>query len=339
MLRIAFAALSLVASLASTSGQQAEPVRPRSVTQAAASDGCSFPKASVDAVVLMLSTYGTGAISTSTIGSQDLVVQAGKIIVEPGQTPLYVVIVTHRAVIWQFSGDVARIERVLLSGTQNVPNGTDPKSPPATGVTGLPEDRVSYLPSAGCLNYFTEVPSIAAAKAAGPVRKGSGKDPAMFGSEHAVLGFTVPSGKMQMARGDNPTRLIIQKDAGTLRIVGDTSNIVVQSGPRSLLDQFVSFSPGGLVKIDPANVVSSQPAERYLVLPQEAGLLQLVNSGALSVNRGGEYLIHKKMRFPPGLDGAHAVKFLLLRDVPEPDGRPGHSEVVSEATGQSLRGR
>jgi hypothetical protein len=31
------------------------------------------------------------------------------------------------------------------------------------------------------------------------------------------------------------------------------------------------------------------------------------------------------------------VKFLLLRGVPEPDGDPGHSDIISEETGLSLK--
>lgn len=74
----------------------------------------------------------------------------------------------------------------------------------------------------------------------------------------------------------------------------------------------------------------------YEVLPQEEGLAQLLEAGALTVNRRGEYLIHRKIRFPADMRGAHSEKFLLLRGVPVPDGGPGHSKVVSEETGELL---
>jgi len=57
----------------------------------------------------------------------------------------------------------------------------------------------------------------------------------------------------------------------------------------------------------------------------------------LTQNRSGEFLIHKKIKFPAELNGAHSVKFLLLRGVPDPDGSPGHSDLVSEETGPSLK--
>lgn len=73
------------------------------------------------------------------------------------------------------------------------------------------------------------------------------------------------------------------------------------------------------------------------MLPQQAGLIQLVQQGALTQNSSGEFPIHRKIRFPAGLAGAHSVKFLLLRGVPLPDGDPAHSEVVSEETGQPIK--
>jgi hypothetical protein len=72
------------------------------------------------------------------------------------------------------------------------------------------------------------------------------------------------------------------------------------------------------------------------VLPEEAGLVQLVAAGDIARNRLGEYLIKKKIRFPAGLYGGHSVKFLLLRGVPTPDGDPGHSVVISEETGGEI---
>jgi hypothetical protein len=92
------------------------------------------------------------------------------------------------------------------------------------------------------------------------------------------------------------------------------------------------------VKVDASKVIASAPAENYEVLPNQAGLMQLVDSGALEQNKSREFLIKKKIRFPAELYGAHAVRFLLLRGVPEPEGDPGHSCVIVEETGAPLKG-
>lgn len=91
-----------------------------------------------------------------------------------------------------------------------------------------------------------------------------------------------------------------------------------------------------MIEIDPAKVVSPVPVASYDVLPQQAGLLQLMRSGALTQNRGGEFLIYRKIRYPAGLGGAHSVNFLLLKGVPVPDGDPVHATVISEETGQPI---
>jgi hypothetical protein len=92
-----------------------------------------------------------------------------------------------------------------------------------------------------------------------------------------------------------------------------------------------------MIELDPKRVVAGVAAERYGVLPQEAGLIQLLKSGALTQNRDGDYLIKQKIRFPAELSGAHSVKFLLLRGVPMPDGDPNHCEVISEETGEAIK--
>ena len=102
------------------------------------------------------------------------------------------------------------------------------------------------------------------------------------------------------------------------------------------------------------------------MLPSEAGIADLIEQDALepidfqrarvfgnftvvgSVTVTGaqqtdEYLlpmsfrIVRKMRFPTGLGGAHAVRFVLAKGVEMPDGDPSHSTIVSEETGEELR--
>ena len=147
----------------------------------------------------------------------------------------------------------------------------------------------------------------------------------------------MPAGEAITRRKEGKRQLTIIKEGGVLRLQGDTKNIVVRTPSESLVSELHSFSPGGVVEVDPKDVVASKPAEPYEVLPQQAGLIQLVQAGALTQNGRGEFLIHKKIRFPAELYGAHSVKFLLLRGVPEQDGDPGHSDLISEETGLSLK--
>jgi hypothetical protein len=93
------------------------------------------------------------------------------------------------------------------------------------------------------------------------------------------------------------------------------------------------FFPGGVTEIDPKTVVASVPALPYEVLPSQAGLVQLLATGALTQNSEGEYVVRQKIRFPAGLYGGHSATFLVMKGAPYPEGDPGHSCVVVEETG------
>ena len=154
-----------------------------------------------------------------------------------------------------------------------------------------------------------------------------------------VSGFSVPSGKLELIEKDRPQVLVIEKSGGSLVVEGDASKIRVQTPGGSLERELYRFNPGGVINVDAKRVVASVPAEPYEVLPQQAGLIQLVQSGALTRNNSGEFLINQKIRIPAGLAGAHSVKFLLRKGVPEPEGDAGHSPIVSEETGKMVTPR
>jgi Ca2+-binding EF-hand superfamily protein len=309
--------------------------------------GCEMPLASEKAKVILLSSYQTEALSNVTLGSQDVVVHSGRIVVEPGNEPLYVVAVTYAPVIWQFSGAVERIERVVVTSALTVSSdganrrvsyglsGADASKPPLAGVVGISKERVSFFGKTNCLNYFAETPTSASLQAGGLIRTAAGKAPEKTAAKYAVSGFKVPSGEIETrnekSRGNGG--LIIHKGEGTLNVIGDASNIVIQAGPSRAKDEMSRFWPGGVIEIDPKSVVGSAEPARYEVLPAQAGLLQLLTSGALTQNGAGEYIVREKIRFPAGLTGAHAVTFLVLKGTPSPDGDPGHSCVVVEESG------
>jgi Ca2+-binding EF-hand superfamily protein len=291
---------------------------------------CALPPASAQAKVVLFSSTQTASLSSVTMGSQDVVVFAGRIVIEPGAEPLYIVIPTASPVIWQFSGAVDRVERLILTSDHTLPGKTryDPNQPGLAGATGLPRDKVSFPAKVGCLNYFTEVPSGGSIAAVHVLRQTIGQEPFKVAGAYSVRGVRLPSGTIEPEPEDK--RLVIEKGSGTLRIEGDVSDIILRSGPSHARDDLHLYHPGGLVEIDPKSVVSTYPAEAYEVYPQEAGLVQLLQSGALTQNQRGEYIVRKKMRFPTGLSGAHSVKFLVLRGTPVPDGDPGHSCVSLE---------
>jgi len=288
---------------------------------------CGMPAASEKSKVVLLGSHGAEALSSVAIGTQDDITGVGTINVEPGDEPIYLVIASYQPIVWRFYGAVERIERLVLTGF----NKNDPKSLPLAGVTGLPVDRVTFARQSGCIGFFTEVPSIDAAKAAGVVKRQAGKDVAVSAGRFKVAGFGVPSGKVDVIDIHRPGA-----ETARTTVKGDAGNIQVQAATGNLEREFLRSTPGGLIEIDAKNVVASATAEPYEVVPQEAGLIQLMKSGALTQNQRGEFIIHKKIRFPAGLPVA---RFLLMSGVPTPDGDAGNSIVISEETGEPIGNR
>jgi Ca2+-binding EF-hand superfamily protein len=300
--------------------------------------GCEMPAASDKAKVVLLSSYETEALSSVTLGSQDNVVHAGRVVVEPGSEPLYLVIASYSPTIWQFSGAVERVERLVMTSSRTGPNSGEPNQRSLVGATGVAQEKVSFFSKSNCLIYFYETPSSGSLQTVAAIRAGAGKAPETVAAKYSIAGFNVPSGAIESVREQRKGPLIIEKTQGTLRVIGDASNVIVQAGPSSAKDEMYRFSPGGVNEIDAKTVVSSVPAARYEVLPQQAGLVQLLASGALKQNSLGEYIVREKIRFPAGLHGAHSVTFLVIKGVPYPDGDPGHSCVIVEETGEKKGG-
>ena len=84
------------------------------------------------------------------------------------------------------------------------------------------------------------------------------------------------------------------------------------------------------MRIDASTVIGGQPVTNYEVFPQQAGLLQLLLDGALVRNDRGDFVVTRQTRFPAGLAGGHAVRFIVPKGVPRPTGDPGHSRVTME---------
>jgi len=251
---------------------EAETARKNEEAAQAAKAACEMPAASDKAKVVFLSGYETDALSSATLGSQDAVIHAGRVNVEAGVEPLYVVISTYSPTIWQFDGAVERIERLVLTSSRSGPNSGDPKQPALVGATGVAAERVSFV-RPNCIGYFTDAPTSGSIQAIANVRSKVGKTADVVAAKYSVGTYNVPSGKIETVRDQQRGPLIIQKGEGTLNIVGNPSNVVIQAGPSRARDEMSRFFPGGVTEIDPKTVVGSVPVAAYEVLPAQAGLV------------------------------------------------------------------
>ena len=306
--------------------------------------GCVLPKPE-GAEVILVSAYEAGALSTVTVAGQDRETETSVLIVEPGTKPLYVVATTQKPMIWRVTGDVARVKRfVAIPGNRNGASA-------GVGVVGLDKNRISFMPTGSCMYPFKSAKSRAAREAKVVLKTVLGQPVGNVVAKYSLVGASLPSGVAAPSGRDGRSKLTMRLGNGkeitvtrSGKVVGGNSRANPKLVPRAphgvdaaTIRELYRSRPAGVIAIDPKSVVAPTPVAAYEVLPQEAGLVQLMQAGKIERLPDGYYKIKQPIpRYPPNLTGAHSVKFLLAKGVPEPKGEPGHSCVVSEATGEVL---
>jgi Ca2+-binding EF-hand superfamily protein len=282
---------------------------------------CKLPRAPKSVKVVVLNAYHIQGVSSAAVGPQDEITKASRVIIEPGSEPLYIILIGWEHVIWQFEGQVDRVKRMVLASS--APNRGPPSAP--IGETGLPNEVITFSggPASPCGTFWYNMNSRDPKQTKQYLRALIGRDADAVIDRQDVWNLRLPSGEVS-----TPTD---SDRATTLPLTGpDAAQIAKVRG------KFLGYNPGGIVRIDPATVTSPLPVATYDLMPDQAGLVQLMLDGSLTLDDKGRFLIHKPMQFPTGLAGAHSEVFVLLKDVPMPTGNPGHSEVISEETGKSL---
>ena len=316
-------ALSFTLTVLATAPSIAQPLPP-----------CTMPKASPHAKAILLRTAGD-ALANVTVGSEDVATETARIVIEPGSQPLFLIVSTIRPTIWRFSGALERIERAVLTAFANRPNRTDPNAPSLVGATGLPADRVTFSNGYHCYQLLSDGPANRDMTAANLVLRETGQEPTTFATSVAIAEAALPSGRLKASRTFRPM-IVINRPPGSIMIEGDPDRKVTIEPSVDLNYELTLFHPGGLVEIDPAMVIGSAPVRRYQVLPQQAGLLQLLREGAIERDASGDFKILRKIRLPAELSGVQRLR--VPRGVPLPDGEPGMACVLVEEAGAPLPG-
>ncbi len=284
---------------------------------------CGLPSPGAHSRIVLVGAYEGAGLSTVSLGDEDKTVTVSDISVESGSEPLYVVLTSYTANIWRFSGSVERIERVVAGA---VTGGAGDL--PRVGVISVAKERVTITGRNGCLPYFYKPNSVEARRTLEAITLAVGRPPDSITGTYSADRISIPLGS--------------QDDKHPLA----GPRVFPHGGPAApLWEQAQQYNPAGIIEIDPSTVVAALPVQRFAILPQQAGLAQLVEQGALEIFRSNQALaisnggvrkimlptqlvIRKKMRFPSGLYGGHSTTFILPPGVAEPDGNPGHSRVI-----------
>lgn len=295
---------------------------------------CGLPSAPDDAEIVHIGVYEGAALSDTWIGDEEEMTHAGQLVVEPGDKALYIVAASMTPIIWHVSGATERVAAFVHSTTQ-WSDGVH------SGVIGVDPGRVYGAGAERCLTSAYEVGKEADLKAQAEMVHYLERPADTLITSYEFSSLAVPSGAIE-----NWTLPLI--DPGF-------SGAAAQAWRTGL-----RFDPQGLVAIDPSQVVSDTGATHHDVWPGHFGLAQLIDRGDMALDTSaatpptrflepgepifgalktdangavmisGSYRIVKPTRFPAGLYGAHSEVFVLTRGTPMPEGRPGHSCVVTE---------
>jgi hypothetical protein len=269
-----------------------------------------------DHTFVAVNLYQGDTLANVLIGSESSQSTIVRVNVRPGDKPMSVFVIGHSGLIWDFEGDVGHVHRVIAMSTNK--DGR-------VAVRGIPSDRVEFTEMPRCEFSLSAHRSedLETQKLTLSTVFGHRPDVSLY--EYAAHELVLPAGAWRR----EPERA---------------------SGIRPL-----RFYPGGFRELDPKTLVSPVAITVPETAPDQAGLMQLEQSGAIRRPRPQEvmdwiegastpyrsklspnyrlrvafdYVVTRDIMLPAGLNGAHSQKFLVLSGVPAPRGHPGHSCVV-----------
>ena len=208
------------------------------------------------------------------------------------------------------------------------------------GAVGLARDRVHTSKGVlGCAPALPVATEAAARSAADQVGAGLGRGPDMVIAAGTLGWLALPSGAMGGGGGGENASLIFERSGRQYVLWPEAGKlpprVVTTEAGEGLRADFQRFYPLGLARVKNGAVTGEARHGFYDVLPQEAGLIQLLEAGAIEVpavvSRSAGMRAFRVLRpiprFPAGLVGSHAADFRLAQDVPLPPGNPGSSSV------------
>lgn len=286
---------------------------------------CDLPAAGDSDQVVVFGAYNGGYQPNVTVAGQDVQTSLMKLEIEPGNTPLYLVIEAQFPTIWQLTGAVERVARaVVLPGYSGAKDGRSPGG--GAGLIGLPREKITFLPAGSCGKPYHDPEGEQAQVRARVVERLTGHAPVAALGTYSAWTVRLPSGQ-------------VAEDKPTQRARGTEGNDIIILTPEPRIPEEERKWKGhedsygnaaNLIDVDPADVISPLPAEVYQVLPHQYGLRQLVEEGKLERTKDGYRIVQAIPRFPPGLTGAHYTTFILPQGMPMPAGDSGHSKIILE---------
>ncbi len=296
---------------------------------------CKLPKVIRDSEVIVLSGYEGTALSTVAVGGPDISTSVAVVNIEEGTTPLYIFVTAYDSIVWKLTGATQRVKQFVAHQRVSIKYLAHQRKSikgVGVGVVGLPKANVSFAEN--CVRYFTTKKEGRSQNAVAKITAALGQKVNHVFGTYNLRNVSLPSGSVDDNRRENKVDHEKFFDQAFTLKGGKKLKLNSKIDAETMASLF-RFNSDGIYQIDSKQIVSEEPAESYDVLPQEAGLLQLIAEDRIERVSKENYIIKKNIeRYPAGLSGAHAVNFIIAKGVNIPDGNPGHSIVCLEETGE-----
>jgi hypothetical protein len=264
---------------------------------------CVIPLPQSNETASLLYGDGPAALSTLHLGDDKSRTRVIRVQIDENDARNYLVLTAREQTIWEFSGDVESISRVVVLGATSI-------GPDGAGVIGVPAARIHFTtPDLSVLDRIDQTSCMRIEKACIPSQ--------WFGDQaDDRVPFHPPS---QQPRQRFDTIVPSQ----TLR----------NENPQGPITIIAPDRPGALVEIDPRRVTSPNSPRPYPLLPGLPGLANLVASGALIpvgnshdnaiVKEYGEaFSARYRSRFDPDFLFVPSVDYIVMRKITLPPELP-----------------
>ncbi|MGJ4944285.1 hypothetical protein ACQR1W_27210 [Bradyrhizobium sp. HKCCYLS1011] len=278
---------------------------------------CRFASVESTKRLIALGVMEGDTLTNLQLGDPDQASTVIRVDVAAGTAPLTIYLESQNAVIWDFEGAVEQIDRVFIVA-RNESRGV--------AARGLPKEKVEFPDLARC-PWVIGTPSITPREDRNNVDRYFGRSADRLAFEGWPHSVELPTGQFVVPEREAPRK----SDAEF---------------------ELHMYHRGGFRTIDAKSLVSPVPVLEPETYPKEAGLIQLLNDGAIRppkrseikqliegfrrqypsrgelvehTNFSVDYVITRDMMLPPGL---HSKRFLVLPGVAAPRGHIGHACVI-----------
>lgn len=321
---------------------------------------CALPLPPAEAEVVLLSGYEGAALSTVATDGMDAVTTVATVTIEDGERLVYIFATVYGQIIWKLDGAVDRVARFVVqppaatlgpgAGVVGVPTGAVSFVAPGvcmeyfTSRKDASARRVAERFATPLGRDAAELVVIGHYELDG-VQVPSGKARKKTAGTFLGMTFTSPVAEDDATERGARTPLVPPGADGAepgaesrsalphghlAPTAEDASEGQSASGIAAEIEELtrelLRVHPAGVIELDPDAVVAPGVVRPYDLRPMQAGLIELIEAGALRKTSDDGYLVTQAIpRLPAGWT-VHARPhrtFTFGDDVPRPDRGPG----------------